>query len=164
MMNLAGVDTIYKKRFRTLSLKVDERFQSSVGKTASFRDPSEIYHSVLQGVFKNLDDGQEHFVVLFLNAKNRVIGYKVLFSGSQVSSVCDMAVIYRNAILFGAQGLIVAHNHPSNDLTISTDDRVFTQDLVRVGGLHGIRVLDHIIVNHTTYTSMAFMEPAIFDD
>src|SRR4051812_34918906 len=112
MMNLANTDTIYKKRFRTISLKVDEQFRDYTA-SRSLCDPTAVYYSVLRSIFQSLDDDQEHFVVLFLSAAGRVAGYKVLFSGSQSSSIADCKVIFRNALLFGAHSIIVAHNHPS---------------------------------------------------
>jgi DNA repair protein RadC len=163
MMNLAHTTTIYKRRFRTISLKVHEQFRE--GKHAPSRaviSPVDVYYGVLTAIFRSLDDDQEHFIVLFLNTANRVIGYKVLFSGSQNSSVVDNRLIYRNALLFGAHSLIVAHNHPSGSLHPSNEDRLITRQIAEVGKLHCTELLDHLIVTHEGYTSLMEFDATLF--
>lgn len=163
MIDLTNIDTIYKKRFRTLSLRVEERFQKSISKAKSMKEPSDVYHAVLRGIYEKLDHDQEHFSVLFLNANNRVVGYKVVFTGSQNASVVDPKIIYRNAILFGAQQIVVAHNHPSASLSVSPEDRIITRQIARLGMIHNIKLLDHIILTYAAYKSLAFEEPELFD-
>lgn len=164
MMNLSNTDTIYKKRLRTISLKVDDRFRDRTY-TASpvLVNPADVYHKVLRGIFASLDDDQEHFVVLFLSASSRVVGFKVLFSGSQSSSIADCKVIYRNALLFGAHSIIVAHNHPSGNLLPSKEDREITRQIADVGDLHNIPLMDHIIVTHDGYTSLMEYDSSLFE-
>ena len=41
---------------------------------------------------------------------------------------------------------MLAHNHPSGDAEPSDEDLAITKRLVQVGELHGIQVLDHVIV------------------
>jgi DNA repair protein RadC len=164
MMNLTNTDTIYKKRFRTISLKVDEPFRDRTHTASPPVDsPDDLYHKVLRSIFDSLDDDQEHFVVLFLNASGRVTGFKVLFSGTQSSANVDCKLIYRNAILFGAHSIIVAHNHPSGNLLPSREDRDITRQIIAVGDVHQIPLRDHIIVTNDGFTSLASEDPWLFD-
>ena len=108
-------------------------------------------------IYADLDDGQEHFTILFLNNKNRVMSYKVLFSGGMNASIIDLKIIWRNALLIGANAIIAIHNHPSGDLEPSKEDIDITRKLKQGGGILDIRVLDHIIITHDKHLSFAEM-------
>ena len=45
------------------------------------------------------------------------------------------------------------HNHPSNDIRPSKEDKLFTENIVKAGMIQGIPVLDHIIVSDFDYYS-----------
>ena len=53
-----------------------------------------------------------------------------------------------------AAAIVVAHNHPSGNLTPSKEDERVTRTLVDAGKLLGIPVLDHIIFSDSGYASM----------
>lgn len=96
---------------------------------------------------------QEHFLVLFLDTKNKVIKDKVLFIGSLNQSVVHTREIFKEAFLCSAAKLIVSHNHPSNKCIPSESDIVVTTTIEEVGNLVGIPLLDHIIVGVDHYLS-----------
>ncbi len=54
--------------------------------------------------------------------------------------------VFRPAVRDNAPSIIVVHNHPSGDPTPSEDDVSVTRDLVAVGKLMGLELLDHVIV------------------
>jgi DNA repair protein RadC len=99
---------------------------------------------------------QESFFVLLLDAKNRPIGRPEMIALGTINKV-EVAPrdVFRAAIKKNARALIVAHNHPSNELEPSEDDKAVTQRLVEVGKIVGITVLDHIVITHSGYLSMA---------
>lgn len=61
--------------------------------------------------------------------------------------------IFKNAYLNSASGIICIHNHPSGDITPSREDIILTNNLVELGQISGIPVLDHIIMGDNTYYS-----------
>ena len=61
----------------------------------------------------------------------------------------------RCAILAGAAGIIVVHNHPSGDPTPSVDDRAVTRQLADAGRLIDVPVYDHLIIAGDRYVSFA---------
>jgi DNA repair protein RadC len=61
--------------------------------------------------------------------------------------------VFADPITDRASAIIVAHNHPSGQLTPSEDDLCVTRQLSEAGKTLGIRLLDHLIFNHTTYYS-----------
>lgn len=101
-------------------------------------------HTVLQHYLADTD--REHFVILMLDQKNKVIGINTVSVGSLTASVVHPREVYKPAILANAASLILGHNHPSGDPQPSREDRALTQRLVASGKLLGINVLDHIVV------------------
>ncbi len=94
--------------------------------------------------FRNSD--REVFVVLHLDTRNRVIAHEITSIGSQTASLVHPREVFKAAILKGANGIVLAHNHPSGDPAPSKDDIDLTHRLQEAGGLLGIEVMDHIVV------------------
>lgn len=99
--------------------------------------------------------GQEWFVALLLDPRNRLIKAETVSIGSFSSAAVMPANIFREALRVGAVSVILMHNHPSGDPTPSMEDLALTSRAVEGGQLLGIRVLDHIILGQGRFTSMA---------
>lgn len=99
------------------------------------------------------DLNQEAFYVLFLNRNNEVKSERMFFRGGVASTIIDPRLVYREAVHQLASGIILAHNHPSGNLTPSRADIESTKKLVAAGNLFDIHVLDHLIVSSTGYYS-----------
>jgi len=97
---------------------------------------------------------QEHFVVLYLDTRNRVNDQEILYKGSLNTSLVRVAEIFRGAIRRNSAGIIVAHNHPSGDPSPSPEDIALTRRLVESGKLLEVEVLDHLVVGQNRYTSL----------
>ena len=89
---------------------------------------------------------REHFVVFFLDQKNKIIGINTVSMGSLTASIVHPREVFKAAILANAAALICGHNHPSGDTVPSQEDRLMTSRLVSAGKLLGITVVDHIII------------------
>ena len=100
-----------------------------------------------------IDNSREHFIVLFLDTRNRVISYSISAIGSKDRCQVHVAEIFQKAILVGAASIIAAHNHPSGDAQPSEMDRAITQRLRQAGELLNIGLLDHIIVTQDGHYS-----------
>jgi DNA repair protein RadC len=92
------------------------------------------------------DADREHFVVFFVDQKNRVIGTHTVSMGSLTASIVHPREVFKAAILANAAAIVCGHNHPSGDVQPSREDRASTKRLVDAGKLLGIEVLDHIII------------------
>jgi DNA repair protein RadC len=115
-------------------------------------DSPEVVSRQLSPLFEGLD--REHFVVLALDARNRPIGCNTVSVGSLSASIVHPREIFKFAILANASSIILAHNHPSGDLSPSRDDIELTKRIVEAGTLMGIDVLDHLIVGGGEFLSM----------
>lgn len=96
---------------------------------------------------------KEHFMIIMLNAKHRVIAKKIVSIGHLQASLVHPREMFKEAIRRSSAAVILVHNHPSGDLTPSGDDIRTTERLCEVGAILGIDVLDHIIVADNRYLS-----------
>src|SRR5437879_5244380 len=97
----------------------------------------------------------EAFFVLSLGSQSQVRAIEELTRGILNSSLVHPREVFRAAILAGAAGIIVVHNHPSGDPTPSADDRAVTRQLVDAGRLIDVPVYDHVIIGGDRYVSFA---------
>lgn len=154
MKDFANTTTIYTKSLRTITLKIRQDFLADPGaKLPTAESPNDIYE-ILKAIYRQLDDDQEHLVLLVLNLSQEVSGYKVLSSGNERSSLADGKIVFRNALLLGASSIVVAHNHPSGKLKPSAADINFTNKIIEAGKTLDIPVLDHIILTDRGYISL----------
>ena len=96
---------------------------------------------------------QEHFYCVYLDNKGNYLGKKCLFIGTINSSVAHPREIFKEAYLLSANGIICVHNHPSGDSTPSKEDINTTMKIKEIGYIHGINLIDHIIIGHNNYYS-----------
>lgn len=96
----------------------------------------------------------EHFGVVLLDTKHRVLRTTVLSVGTLDASIVHPRDVYREAARGGAAAVVVFHNHPSGDPCPSPDDVALTRNLVRAGELLGITLVDHIILAENRFYSL----------
>ena len=97
----------------------------------------------------------EEFWVLLLNRANRVTKKCQISQGGVAGTVADPKIIFKLALEELASGIILAHNHPSGNLSASQTDINLTKKLKEGGKLLEIQVLDHIILAGQKYYSFA---------
>ncbi len=102
-------------------------------------------------LFKNKK--QEEFYVIYLDNKKKYLDKKKIFVGSINSSISHPREIFREAYLLAASFFICIHNHPSGDPSPSKEDIVVTKKLGDIGNIHGIYLVDHIIIGDNCYYS-----------
>ncbi|PDM39018.1 DNA repair protein RadC [Parageobacillus yumthangensis] len=101
------------------------------------------------------DDDREVFFVMCLNTKNEVVAVHRCHIGSLNASIVHPREVFKAAILNNAASIIVAHQHPSGDVTPSREDVEMTKRLAEAGRILGIEVLDHLVINYKAeYTSL----------
>ena len=104
----------------------------------------EIYH----------DAAQEQMSALFVDVRNRFIGYQVAFVGTLARAAVEPRAILAAALLCNAAGFILAHNHPSGNLIPSADDTEFTKAMRKAADLMGVDLHDHLIIGRNGYVSL----------
>lgn len=102
-----------------------------------------------------IDIPHEEFWILLLNRAHRVIRKHQISQGGVAGTVADPKIIFKLALEELASGIILAHNHPSGNLTASQADLDLTKKLKEGGKLLEIQVLDHLILAGQKYFSFA---------
>jgi DNA repair protein RadC len=100
------------------------------------------------------DASQEHFCVLLLDGRHRVLGEEVVSLGTLTASLVHPREVFRPALRACAAALILVHNHPSGDPEPSPEDRTVTERLGRAGELLGVPVLDHVVIAERGFRSL----------
>lgn len=105
--------------------------------------------------FKDLvgNKKQEYFYTVYVDTKGRYIDKKCLFVGTINNSIVHPREIFKEAYLLSANGIICIHNHPSGDPTPSKEDVMITRKIKEIAMIHGIRLVDHLIVGVNSYYS-----------
>ncbi len=91
------------------------------------------------------DRKQEHFFAISLNGANEVLNVRVVTIGLVNQSQVHPREVFADALVDRASAIIVAHNHPSGNLTPSAEDIGVTKIIVEAGKILGIKLLDHIV-------------------
>ncbi len=107
-------------------------------------------------IFMNIlrDEMKEHFYVLLLDTKNKIISWDEISKGDLNSSIVHPREVFKYALKYSANSIICLHNHPSGEPTPSMQDIEITKRLQEVGNLVGIKLLDHIIIGYNKYISL----------
>lgn len=118
-------------------------------KVTSVNDSYKIFSQYLS------DLQTEEFWAIFLDQKNHVI-YKTQISKGGISgTLVDVRVIFRIAIEHLATSVVVAHNHPTGNLTPSQPDISITRRIKEAGDLLDIKLLDHLIIGENSFFSFS---------
>ncbi len=76
---------------------------------------------------KFLDElDREELIVACLNTKNEVNSVNVVSIGTLNNSVVHPREVFKTAILSNAASIVMIHNHPSGDVTLSNEDKEIT--------------------------------------
>lgn len=103
------------------------------------------------------DRKQETFICVSLSGAHEVIASRIVTIG--LANVCQVhpREVFADPLVDRACAIIVAHNHPSGDLTPSREDKLVTERLSESARLLGIKLLDHIIFSKRGFFSFADM-------
>lgn len=117
------------------------------------RSPDDAARIVLE-YLRGVD--REHFVGLYMNSANRLIGLHTISVGILNSSLVHPREFFKVALYMSAASVIAAHNHPSGNSEPSSEDIAITKQLVEAGKILGIPLHDHVIVTeHNGFVSFA---------
>ena len=119
------------------------------------RSSATAYEILLASWDQNRLDMVEQFKILLLDQQNNCLAISEIATGGTSACLADPKVIFATALKTRATGIILAHNHPSGNLTPSEADKLLTRKLKDGGKLLDIAVLDHLIVTSHNYRSFA---------
>lgn len=114
-------------------------FKSSKIPIRNSQDAKKIFSHLL------VDLNHEEFYVAYLNRANKIIETPCISRGGVSSTVVDVRMLVKKAILLQASNVIVAHNHPSGNLQPSEEDRKLTEQIIKGLAYFDIHLIDHLI-------------------
>lgn len=130
-----------------LGKRVSQQEKSFIGQVNSPGMVKDFFQSELT------HQNREHFIVVFLNTKNKIMSYETISIGSLNASIVHPREVFQRAIKKSAASILLIHNHPSGSSKPSREDHSITKRLSEVGQVVGIQVLDHIILAGDEYFS-----------
>ena len=141
LQNIAEVSIVYKN-INTMNKKV--QIMSSLD-----------INEIMKPVFSEFVSHHEEFWIILLSYNNRVLGVSKISQGGLAETTIDARIIFQLALKTNSSKICLCHNHPSGNLTPSTQDQELTRTIVQAGKLMNIEVLDHIILSDGGYYSFA---------
>jgi DNA repair protein RadC len=108
---------------------------------------------IMQPILADLE--HEEIWAVYMNRANRVLNKRLISSGGLVSSVFDVRIVIRHAILMNATVLALCHNHPSGNAKPSHSDKMITDMLKKACGYFDISFIDHLIVAGNNFYSFS---------
>ena len=99
------------------------------------------------------DKKQEYFYAIYLDNSKKIITEKLLFIGTINYSLVHPREIFKEAYILGASAIICVHNHPSGNVIPSSEDYNITKNLIEIGNIMGIKIVDHLIIGKNNYYS-----------
>jgi len=124
--------------------------ESSKGRSIS--NSAEVYH-VLKPMFDQEDD-VEKAIFIFMDARNRIIAIESLFAGSITAATIYPRELIKKIISLKASAFVMAHNHPSGEISPSPEDKSITMKIGIAAASIDVAFHDHVIVGEG-YHSMA---------
>ncbi len=112
-------------------------------KIKSSKDASEL---LFKHWNKNTIELQESFKVILLNNSNKVKGIYELSLGGITGTLVDVRILFAVILKSVSVGIILAHNHPSQNLKPSEADIMLTKKIQKAAGFFDVKVLDHLII------------------
>jgi DNA repair protein RadC len=120
-------------------------------------DVAKVFQDLLE-LEDTIDKDKEHFYVMHVNARQRIMLVELVAIGTLNHAEVHPRETFRRAIVEGSYSILVAHNHPSGDVTPSEADIRLTHTLHQAGELLLIPLLDHIIFTDKSETFFSFKD------
>jgi len=99
------------------------------------------------------DKAVEEFWAVYVNHSNRILSKSRIGVGGITSVQADVRIILQEALKYQATGIVLVHNHPSENVLPSKADKTMTKHMVKCAEILSIRILDHIIIGgHNFYS------------
>jgi len=105
----------------------------------------------------------EEFWAVYVNHSNRILSKSRIGVGGITSVQADVRIILQEALKHQATGIVLVHNHPSENILPSKADKTMTKHMVKCADILNIRILDHIIIGgHDFYSFGEHAESCLF--
>lgn len=142
----------------TYKTELNEELHNILVKENTYNYPCDDLNSpekivdMFNAVYRLNKQAEEHLYMVALNSKNNPLGVFEVSHGTVNCSICKPRDIFIKALLCGATYIILAHNHPSQDIKPSKDDLRTCKRVLEAGKILGVELLDNLIVGAGYYS------------
>ena len=133
------------------ALELGNRRVNETMTTAKTFNNAETTYRFMKHKIANLT--HEECWALMLNNKSRLLKLARLSQGGRTSTLVDVRILLKQAIMAEAICVILVHNHPSGGLSPSRDDDRLTESVKSALQAVSIQLLDHVIIADGGYYS-----------
>lgn len=141
-----------RKEVAEAAVELYIRLKAKKEVTPQIASSKDVYRQMV-GLMTNLS--VEECWCVFLNQGSRVIKKQRISKGGLTSTMVDVRVVMKEALLCGAAALALVHNHPSGSTRPSREDDNLTRQVCQSCELMNIRMVDHVIVTDSDFYSYA---------
>ena len=141
-----------RKEVAEAAVELYIRLKAKKEVTPQITSSKDVYRQMV-GLMANL--AVEECWCVFLNQGSRVIKKQRISKGGLTSTMVDVRVVMKEALLCGAAALALVHNHPSGSTRPSREDDNLTRQVCQSCELMNIRMVDHVIVTDSDFYSYA---------
>lgn len=145
-------------RIITYKTELDKNLHNVLVKENSCNYPAESLNSpqaivsMLNEVFRLNRQAEERLYMVAFNTKMKVLGVLEVSHGTVNQCTCNPRDVFVKALLCGAVSIVLAHNHPSQDITPSQEDILVKRRIEEAGKMIGVELIDNIIVGDGYYS------------
>ena len=150
LLKLKGVGKVKAVQLKCAAELASRMAKATAGERLCFGTPATVADYFMEELRY---EEQEQLIVLFLDARSRLLKEKLMFKGTVNASLASPREIFLEALEVPAVHVVLVHNHPSGDPAPSDDDIRITERICYGGDLLGIRLLDHVIIGDGCYCS-----------
>lgn len=150
LMNIRGIGQVKAIQIKCIG-ELSKRIATYAAKRElNFQCPETIAEYYMEQL---RHEEQEQVICMMLDTKNRLLGDKVITTGTINASLVSTRELMLAALSYRAVHIILIHNHPSGDATPSEDDILLTKKVQQACNMIDIPLLDHIVIGDQTYFS-----------
>ena len=135
-----------------LNILVKEKSCNCTG-VETLRTPS-LIAEMFNVVFRLNKQTEEYLYMIALDGKQKPLGIFEISHGIVNMTICNPREIFIKALLCGASGIVITHNHPSGDPTPSKGDYLVTDRIYECADVMGITLVDHVIIGANKFQSI----------
>ena len=96
----------------------------------------------------------EECKAMFLDRRLGLMSIASISKGGLAGTIVDLRLVFAIALKRRAHSIVLAHNHPSGNLSPSRADIQLTQNFIKAGEVMNIHLEDHLIITNDGFTSI----------
>jgi DNA repair protein RadC len=136
-----------KLRTQESVAEIEVSYKPAIGRKPKITTALDAYNELIPFFPTETIALQERFVAMYLNRANKVLGVYPISLGGMTGTIADVRLILSVALKIAATKIILAHNHPSGNLTASSSDKALTAKIKEACQLLDVCLMDHVILS-----------------